>query len=379
MEKGASLFLIFILLLSACTGGPEETSAPEVTEPPEITTAPPVTEAATTAPVPTTQPPVQPEATPAPTTPPPTLPPSKYSLQTTSPSEIIPEGASKVQPLTDTDYDFSLQFPPRIGIMVEGVKATYKTPTGSVYVLKYESTDVAADFFNAIVQKASWKGTPLTEKTLSAGGKTLKVYHKIEFNKYLGTVTRRGLFIYFVSVSAEDFTTEEYIKSNMEFLFDGEPETQPIPMVTKDVDFLSSSTSARDVIPEGAKSTAVISDSEYTTTIKYPSKTAGYMGDIKATYTLPSGKIYVSKFETAADAEAFLTAVSDRYARSGGNLFEKTFTSQGKSLTVYNRLDGGTYQATIIQKGVFFYYVAVSTDEFDAEYYIRRKLGYLYE
>jgi hypothetical protein len=371
------MVVISVFILSGCVGGPPATPAPEVTEPPVETTPPPTTTPPPkTTPPPTTPPPTEPPTTPPPTTPPPTEPPSKYALMTTSATEVIPEGASKVQPLTDMDY-FALPLPLNIGTMVEGIRAEYKVPTGKIYVLKFKSADTAADFFNAIIDKAEWRGTPYTERIINIGDKTLKVYHRIEFKDYFGTFMIRGLFIYYVTMTADEFSAEQYIKANMDFLFDGEPEPKPIPLVTKDVDLFSVSTPLRDVVPEGA-SIEVIPNSEYLYTIKYPNKPAGYAGDIRATYTTPEGRIYVSRFESVADAEAFLNSVLEKYRRTGSLVIEKTLTRAGKSLKIYHKMDG-SYQATLILKGVFLYYVAVSSDEFDAEYYISRKLGYLYQ
>lgn len=383
MRNAIGLSVVLILLfMGGCIGGkpqetPAPTTAPPATAPPEVTEAP-----TTTAPAPTTEPPTTttaPTTTVPPATTAPPAPADKYSLQTTSPDGVLPPGASKLEPMGG-DYDSVLKFPVNIGTLVDSTKATYFGQTaGTIYVLKYTSPDHAEDVFKNLVEKSSLQGKPLMEKTLSSGGKSLKVYHRIEFTKYLATLFRRGIFIVYVDVSNDEFAAEQYITTNMIDLFDSEPPAQPIPLTTRPVDFLSASTSARDVIPQGASSTTSISSAEYQFTLSYPAtKPSSYREDIKATYAVPDGAIYVSKFDSASEAETFLNEIIAKYSRGGSVPLKKVLTADGKSLTVHHRIDG-VYKGTIIQKGLFVYYVAVTKDDFDAEYYLPRKMGYLFQ
>ncbi len=387
MRRSILLVAIILFLFSGCIGGPQPTPAPETvppaeTTPPAMTTAPPEAPA-TTAPPLTTQPPTTPAPTTAPPETPPPTPESKYALQTTSATDLLPSGVSKLEPIGG-DYDSVLKFPVKIGTMVEdvkasyGIQASYGVAAGAIYVLKFSSSDHAADFFNHIVEKSKSKGTPLTEKTLSSGGKSLKIYHQIEFTKYIATLFRRGIFIVRVGMTGNAVDAEGYILNNMLDLFDAEAPAQPIPLVTRSLDFLSASTSSRDVVPEGASSTAAIPSTDYQFTLRYSTKPPSYREDVKATYAVPDGSIYVSKFDSASEAEAFLNTMIETYSRVGNAPVRKVLTADGKSLTVYHRIDTA-YKGTVIQKGLFLYYVAVTKDDFDAEFYITRKMGYLFQ
>ncbi|MEE8168732.1 MAG: hypothetical protein V3T58_07670 [Candidatus Hydrothermarchaeales archaeon] len=375
--KVAILLAIMILFGSGCVG-----EKPEVTETPVPTTQPPIV-APTTAPpvIPTTTSP--PTTTPPPTTSPPTTTPpptpaSKFLSASTALSDIIPT-PDTVKALSDADYDFTLKFPIKTKILEEGIKATYKSPTGTIYLLKYTSAGDAEDFFNAIVEKSSWKGTPMVERTLTVGSKTLTVYHKIEYKEYFGTLFKRGLFIYYVTMGKDDFNAELYIKQNMDYLFDGEPhpEMPSLPPILEG--FSSPATSINDLVPKGAAKIESMPKAEYEYTLKYPPKTSGYVKDITATYELPIGKIYVSKFDTVGDAEAFLELVKEKYLRAGKTPVEKTLVYQGRSLPVIHEIAGNVYYGTLIHKGLFVYNTHMGNDDFDADYYIRREMGYLFE
>jgi len=379
VKRGIVLFLFMVLMISGCTGGSPEAPEPEVTVAPVETAVPPppVTQAPTTSSPVTTQPP----ATQPPTTQPPVQE-DKYSLQTTSASELLPSGATNVESIGE-DYTSVLKYPVRVGTVVEDAKATYgqeksyEKATGAVYVLKYSSPDHAADMVNAIVSKGNYFGTPFTEKTLNSVGKTLKVYHKVEFKEYMATFLRRGAFIVHIEMVANENDAEKYVLENLADLFDGDAPTQSIPLVGKDIDLLATDTQARDTVPDGA-SIETLADVEYQYTLKFPPQPAGYVKGIKATYSVPAGNIYVFQLDSTPDAEAFLTSVKDKFQRSGNAPVMKTISKGGKSVTVYHNIQTG-YQGTLIQKGVFVYYVSMSKDEFDAEFYITRKLGYLFE
>ncbi len=375
MKRGLIVFLL-IVILSGCVGKPAPSPSPPpgTTQPPIATTPAPIT----TQPPATSPPPIAQQTTAPPPTTPASTPASKYSLQTTSTSEIIPDGSTRVEPIASKDYEFTLKFPLNIGTMVEGIKAKYATPTGDVYALKYESVDAAADFLSATLEKATAKGTPITEKTLSVGGKSLKVYPRVEFKQYLGTIIRRGLFIFVVKVSTDEFGGEQYIKTSMAYLFDGEPEPKHIPLATKNVDFSSPTIALNDLVSEGGKIEPIPSV-EYQYTIYYPNKPSGYADDIKATYTVPDGKVYLSKFQTVSGAESFLATVIEKYSRTGSVPQKKILSRDGKTLTIYHKSDAGNYQGTLIQRGVLLYYIAVAKDDFDAEFYISRKLGFLFQ
>jgi len=380
VKRGIFLFLFMVLMISGCTGGSPEAPEPAATATPVETTTPPpaVTEAPTTTSAPST---TQPSTTQPPTTEPPVQE-DKYSLQTTSASELLPSGATNIESIGD-DYTAVLKYPVRVGTVDEDAKATYgqeksyEKATGAVDVLKYSSPDHAADMVNAIVSKGSYLGTPFTEKTLNSDGKTLKVYHRVEFKEYMATLLRRGAFIVHIEMVASESDAENYVRENLADLFGEDAPTQTIPLAGKDIDLLSTDTQIRDTVPDGA-AIETLADIEYQYTLKFPPKPAGYVKGIKATYSVPAGNIYVFQLDSIPDAEEFLTSVKDKFQRSGNAPVMKTISKGGKSVTVYDNIQTG-YQGTLIQKGAFVYYVSMSKDEFDAEFYITRKLGYLFE
>ncbi len=354
--------LIFIVLLTiGCTGGGDAPQATQETvATPEPTQAPQI------------------ETTPPPTTPPPW---AYLFSPSTSLLEVAPVGIDKTKPLTDDDYNFVLKFPGKPADYVDGAKFEYKNPSGSIYVMKFESLSGAEKFFEFALSKIEKSEETLSEKTLSKEGQPLEIYHRTKYTNYFGTLIQKGVFIYYLQLYSNAQDTESYVVGNMGHLFvpDIEDEASIGESKTIDADLSSSETPLADVIPKGAK-VELISKNDYTYKLEFPEKTPSYDSDIRASYTSPPGDIYVMRFKSVDGAEDFYNAILSRFQRSENiNILKVKMTSDGKSLEAYNKVKGETYIATIIQKGAFIYYVDIGKEEFESESYIKSSLSYLFE
>ena len=351
--------IIMVLLTGGCVGGGE---APQ--EAPE-TTAPAVAQQ-----VETTAPP--------PTTPPPWA----YLFSSSTPfSDAVPTGSDKTKPLTDTDYNFVLKFPSKPADYEDGAKVLYKSPTGTIYVLKFQSASGAAEFFEFALSKIETGKETITKKTLTKEGQPLDVYHRTEYTTYFGTLVQKGVFIYYLQMYSGAYDTESYITENMDYLFvpDIEEEASGGAAQTIEADFSSPATQLIEVIPKGA-ATELISKNDYEYTLEFPEKPYSYDTGIKAIYTTPPGNIYVMRFKSTEGAEDFYSSILSRFQRSDNiNAFKVVLTTDGKSLEAHNKIKGTTYVATMIQKGVFIYYVKIGKDQFESESYIKSSMAYLFE
>ncbi|MEE8402174.1 MAG: hypothetical protein V3R93_00305 [Candidatus Hydrothermarchaeaceae archaeon] len=355
--------LVIVLLIAGCTGGGE---APQATPDTTTTTAPPA--------------PPQVETTaPPPTTPPPWA----YLFSSSTPfSDAVPAGSDKTKPLTDTDYNFALKFPSKPADYDDGAKVQYTSPTGTIYVMRFQSASGAAEFFDFALSKIETGKETITQKTLAKEGHPLDVYHRTEYTTYFGTLIQKGVFIYYLKqMGTSAYDTESYVTEKMDYLFvpDIAEEASGAAAQTIEADFSSPETPLTDVIPKGA-AVESISKNDYEYTLDFPEKTYSYDTDIKASYTTPPGSIYVMRFKSVEGAEDAYSDVLSRFQRSSNiNALKVALTADGKSLEAHNKVKGSAYVATMIQKGVFIYYVKMGKDQFESEAYIKSSMAYLFE
>lgn len=351
--------LIIILLTLGCVGGGE---APQVA--PDTTAPAAAQQAETTAPSPTTPPPWA------------------YLFSSSTPfSDVVPAGADKTKPLTETDYNFVLKFPSKPADYEDGAKVLYKNPTGTIYVLKFQSASGAAEFFEFALSKIEKTKETVTKKTLTKEGQPIDVYHRTEYTTYFGTLIQKGVFIYYLQMYSGAYDTESYITENMDYLFvpDIEEDASGGAAQMIEADFSSPATPPTEVIPKGATIES-IPKNDYEYTLEFPEVTPSYDTGIKASYTTPPGNIYVMRFKSTEGAEDFYSRILSRFQRSENiNAFKVVLTTDGKSLEAHNKVKGNTYVATLIQKGVFVYYIKVGKGQFESESYIKSSMAYLFE
>jgi glutaredoxin len=296
-------------------------------------------------------------------------------------SDVIPSGADKVEPLTDVDYDFALKFPLKTTEYDSGVKATYRTkaPTGKIYAIRFKSVSGAEEFFSAILDKIGRSEEVATKSTLTVGGESLDVYHKTKYKEYFGALMRKGVFIYYVAMGSNEYEVETYIRENMGYLFVPDIVEAPPPTAppTLEVDLTSPSTSLADVIPPGAE-VETLSDTDCNYVLSLPPKTFEFDTGIKAVYEIPRGTIYVLRFRSVSGAEEFFSSILGKIERGEDLAVKRTLTIDGKSLVVYHRVKYKNFYGTFAHRGVFIYYVDIGADQYEAEAYIKKNMGYLF-
>lgn len=357
--------LMIMALFSGC-GGSEEpvvmTSTPEATLAPATTTPPAVT-----------SPPV--------TTPPPTPGPGAFFAEpATNVLDIVPGDVYKVSEISEGEY-FTLPFPTKTFEYVSGTKVTYRTIGGAIFTLKFSTISGSDFFFEGVLNKMEGRGERVAEDTLTQGEGTIDVIHRYKLTDYLGTIVKKGVFIYFLTVGEDELNTETYILDNMDFLF------LPIGYVAegedkavKEVDMSTSDTLSEDVIPAGAE-TSPLPDATYKYSLRLPEPMT-HTEAIIAEYSQPEGDIIIFKYSSLAKAESFSQSFQEKMTRSSNERLNTiTLTENGKSIEVHHKVSNsdGTYKASLVQRGPFVLYINLWSSEYETEAFMKRHMPYLFE
>lgn len=152
------------------------------------------------------------------------------------------------------------------------------------------------------------------------------------------------------------------------------PPTTPPPWAY----LFSKKTPFSEVIPAGAEKTKPLTDKDYDFVLKFPSKPADYDDGIKALYENPTGTVYILRFKSASGAAKFFEFALNKIEKGDETIERRTLTKGGQQLDVYHRTEYAHYFGTLVQKGVFIYYLQMQTSAYDAESYITENLDYLF-